>query len=151
MRMQSSRHHLQLFCGLICFALLASTGMAQQRAARSVNPGGSAEGRLMKKKAKEIGLSEKTIAKIDAAIEASSTWESKLREESKDALGKLNEVLLQNLPSEKELMAASDKVGEFASKSRTYKMKSVIKMRSLLTSEQLEKFMEFRKKAAPRR
>ena len=105
----------------------------------------------MKKKAKEIGLSEETIAKIDAAIEASSTWESKLREESKDALGKLNEVLLQNLPSEKELMAASDKVGEFASKSRTYKMKSVIKMRSLLTSEQLEKFMEFRKKAAPRR
>ena len=151
MRLQSSRHHLQLFCGLICFALLASTGMSQQRAARSVNPGGSAEGRLMKKKAKEIGLSEKTIAKIDAAIEASSTWESKLREESKDALGKLNEVLLQNLPSEKELMAASDKVGEFASKSRTYKMKSVIKMRSLLTSEQLEKFMEFRKKAAPRR
>ena len=105
----------------------------------------------MKKKAQEIGLSEETIAKIDAAIEASNTWETELREESKEALGKLNEVLLQNLPSEKDLMAASDKVGELASKSRAYKMKSVIKMRSLLTSEQLEKFMEFRKKAAPRR
>ncbi len=151
MRLQSSRHRLQLCCGLICFALLASTGMAQQRAGRSVNPGGSAEGRLMKKKAKEIGLSEETIAKIDAAIEASNTWEAKLREESKGALGKLNEVLLQNLPSEKELMAASDKVGEYSSKSRAYKMKSVIKMRSLLTPEQLEKFMEFRKKAASRR
>lgn len=151
MRLQSSRHHLQLFCGLICFALLASTGMAQQRTGRSVNPGGSAEGRLMKKKAKEIGLSEETIAKIDAAIEATNTWEANLREESKDALGKLNEVLLQNLPSEKELMAASDKVGALASKSRAYKMKSVIEMRSLLTPEQLEKFMEFRKKAAPRR
>ena len=151
MRLQSSRHRLQLFCGLICIALLASTGMAQQRAGRSVNPGGSAEGRLMKKKAKEIGLSEETIAKIDAAIEATNAWETKLREESKDALGKLNEVLLQNLPSEKELMAASDKVGEYASKSRAYKMKSVIEMRSLLTPEQLEKFMEFRKKATSRR
>ncbi len=151
MRLQSSRHRLQLFCGLICFALLASTGMAQQRTGRSVNPGGSAEGRLMKKKAKEIGLSEETIVKIDAAIEASIAWEAKLREESKDALGKLNEILLKNLPSEKELMAASDKVGEFASKSRAFKMKSVIEMRSLRTSEQLEKFMEFRKKATGRR
>ena len=151
MRLQSSRHHLQLFCGLICIALLASTGMAQQRAGRSVNPGGSAEGRLMKKKATEIGLSEETIAKIDAAIEASNTWEAKLREESKDAFGKLNEVLLQNLPSEKELMAAANKIGKHASKSRALKMKSIIEMRSILTPEQLEKFMKIRKTTIARR
>jgi Spy/CpxP family protein refolding chaperone len=130
-------------------ALLASTAMAQQRSGRS--PGGFAEGRLMKKKAKEIGLSEETVAKIDAVIKAGKAEEAKLREESMAAIVELNELLAQNLPSEKELMAAANKVGANAEKSRELKMKSVIEMRSLLAPEQLEKFMEFRKKATARR
>jgi len=105
----------------------------------------------MKKKAKEIGLSEETIAKIDAAIEASKVEEGKLREASMAAMGELNEMLEKNLPTEKELMAASNKLAEYASKSRELKMKSVIQVRSLLTPEQLEKFMEIRKKVTARR
>ena len=96
-------------------------------------------------------MSEETIAKIDAAIEAIKAEEKKLREENRDALTKLNEVLSKNLPSEKELMAAADKVGELASKSRALKMKSVLEVRSFLTAEQLEKFMELRNKARARR
>ena len=132
-------------------ALLASAAMAQQRARRSNTLGGLAEGRMMKNRAKEIGLSEEVVAKIDAAIEAIKAEEEKLREPSMAAIGELNEVLAKNLPSEKELMAAADKVGENASKSRALKMKSVIEIRSLLTPEQLEKFMEIRKKATTRR
>jgi Spy/CpxP family protein refolding chaperone len=148
MRLHSSRR-LILFCGLMSIALLASTAMAQQRSGRS--PGGFAEGRLMKKKAKEIGLSEETVAKIDAVIKAGKAEEAKLREENLAAIVELNELLAQNLPSEKELMAAAKKVGANAEKSRALKMKSVIEMRSLLAPEQLEKFMEFRKKATARR
>jgi Spy/CpxP family protein refolding chaperone len=125
--------------------------MAQQRSGRITTPGGMAEGRLMKKKATEIGLSEEDVAKIDAAIEAGKAEEKKLREESMAAIAELNEVLAKNLPSEKELMAASDKVGENASKSRVLKMKSVLEMRSLLTPEQLEKFMKIREKMTARR
>lgn len=88
MRLHSSRRRLILFCGLISIALLASTATAQQR---SGTPGGPAEGRLMKKKAKEIGLSEETIAKIDAAIEAGSAEEAQLRKESAAAISELNE------------------------------------------------------------
>ena len=106
---------------------------------------------MMKKQAEKIGLSEEIIAKIDAAIEASKAEETKLRDENRDALAKLNEVLSKNLPSEKELMAAANKVGELASKSRTQKMKSVLEIRSFLTAEQLEKFMEIRNKATARR
>jgi Spy/CpxP family protein refolding chaperone len=135
---------------LISIALLASTAMAQ-RSGRAGTPGGFAEGRLMKKKATEIGLSEEDVAKIDAAIEGGKAEEKKLREESMAAIGELNEVLAKNLPSEKELMAASDKVGENATKSRVLKMKSVIMMRSLLTPDQLEKFMEIRQKMTSRR
>ncbi len=148
MRLHSSRR-LILFCGLMSIALLASTAMAQQRSARS--PGGFAEGRLMKKKATEIGLSEEDVAKIDAVIETGKAEEKTIREESMAAIAELNEILAKNLPSEKELMAAAKKVGANASKSRALKMKSVVAMRSLLTPEQLEKFMEFRKKAAARR
>jgi len=105
----------------------------------------------MKKKTTEIGLSEEDVAKIDAVIETGKAEEKKLREESMAAIAELNEILAKNLPSEKELMAASDKVGENASKSRVLKMKSVIEMRSLLTPEQLEKFMEIRQKMTARR
>ena len=147
MRMRSSRR-LILFCGLMSIALLASTAMAQQRSGRS--PGGFAEGRLMKKKAKEIGLSEETVAKIDAVIKAGKAEETKLRDENMAVIGELNELLAQNLPSEKELMAAANKVGANAEKSRVLKMKSVIEMRSLLSPEQLEKFMEFRRQATAR-
>ena len=86
-----------------------------------------------------------------AAIKAGDAEEAKLRKQSMTAIGELNEILAQNLPSEKELMAASDKVGELATKSRVLKMKSVIEVRSLLTPEQLEKFMEIRKKATAAR
>ena len=150
MRLHSSRR-LILFCGLMSIALLASTAVAQQRARRSAIPGGYAEGHLMKKKAKEIGLSEDTVAKIDAAIEAGKAEEEKLREQGMAAIEELKAVLGKNLPSEKELMAVSDKVGENASKSRLLKMKSVIEMRSLLTPEELEKFMKIRNKITNRR
>jgi Spy/CpxP family protein refolding chaperone len=132
-------------------ALLAATAPAQQRARRSSTPGGFAEGRLMKKKAKELGLSEDTVTKIDAAIKVGKDEEAKLREENKAAIDELEKILAQNLPNEKELMAASNKAAEIASKSRTLKMKSVIEMRSLLTPEQLEKFMEIRQKVSARR
>jgi Spy/CpxP family protein refolding chaperone len=132
-------------------ALLASTAMAQQRSRRSSTPGGFAEGRLMKKNAEDLGLSDEIIAKIDAAIEAGNVEETKFREQGKTAVSELNEVLAKNLPSKKELMAASDKVGENIVKSRTLKMNSVLEMRSLLTPEQLEKFMKLRQKATARR
>ena len=144
-------HRLMFFCALMGIALLAAPALAQQRGGRASTPGGFAEGRLMKKKATELGLSEDTVTKIDAAIEAGKVEETKLREQSKAAIVALNETLAQNRPNEKELLAASDKVGEAASKSRILKMKSVIEIRSLLTDEQLEKFMEFRGKATARR
>ena len=150
MRMQSSRR-LYLFCGLMSIALLASTAMAQQRNRRASTPGGSAEGRIMKRNAEALGLSEEVIAKIDAVIEAGTAEETKIREQTTAAISELNEILKENLPSEKELLAAADKIGKSASASRRLKMKSLIEMRSLLTPEQREKFMELRKKAAGRR
>ena len=105
MRLHSSRR-LILLCGLMSIALLASTAMAQQRSRRSSTPGGSAEGRLMKKNAKDLGLSDEIVAKIDAAIEAGKVEETKLREQGTTAVSELNEVLAKNLPSKKELMAA---------------------------------------------
>ena len=150
--MRSHRsHRLMLFCALMGIALLAAPALAQQRGGRANTPGGLAEGRLMKKKAKEIGLSEETAAKIDAAIEAGKAEEAKYREENVAAIKALNEILVQSRPNEKELMAASAAVGESAGKSRELKMRSIIEMRSLLTDEQLEKFMEIRKKATTRR
>ena len=150
MRLHSSRR-MNLFCVLMSIALLASTAMAQQRGRRSTTPGGLAEGRMMKQKAEELGLSDETLAKIDAALEAGAAEEAKIREQTAAAIDGLNEVLAKKLPSEKELMAAGNKVGESASKARALKLKSVIEMRSLLTPEQLEKFMEHRQKVTSRR
>jgi Spy/CpxP family protein refolding chaperone len=135
----------------VSIGLLASPTLAQNRGGRGNIPGGLAEGRLMKKNATEIGLGEETLKKIDAAIEAGVAEETKLREQSTAAIDELNKLLAQNRPSEKELRAASGKVGEIASKSRELKINSVVAMRALLTDEQLAKFMEIRQKAASRR
>ncbi len=150
MRLHRSRH-LKLFCALMGIALLTGPALAQQRGGRATTPGGLAEGRLMKNRAKEIGLSEETVAKIEAAIEAGKAEEAKHREENAAAVEALNKILSQNRPNEKELMAAAKKVGESAAKSRELKMRTIIEMRSLLTDEQLEKFMEIRGKATSRR
>jgi Spy/CpxP family protein refolding chaperone len=152
MRLQNSRHWtLLLFCGLAGIALLASPTLAQNRGGRSNTPGGFAEGRLMKKNATEIGLSEETIKKIDAAIEVGIAEETKIREQSAAAIEALNGLLATSRPSEKELLAAANKAGELATKSRELKVKSVVEMRSLLTDEQLAKFMEIRQNATSRR
>lgn len=150
MRLHRSRH-LTLFCALLGVVLLAGPALAQQRGGRASTPGGLAEGRIMKRNAKELGLSEDTVSKIDAAIEAGKAEEAKYREENRAAIEALNEVLSQGRPNEKKLMAASARVGESAAKSRELKMRTVIEMRALLTDEQLEKFMEIRGKATSRR
>jgi len=152
MRLQEFRNRT-LLCGLVGLALLASPtfGQTQRRGQRGNIPGGFAEGRLMKKHAKEIGLSEETLKKIDAAIEAGTAEETKLREESAAAIEELNTLLAENRPSEKKLLATAGKVGEIASKSRVLKVKSVVEMRALLTDEELAKFMEIREKVAARR
>ena len=106
---------------------------------------------MMKNNAAEIGLSEETLVKIDAAIEKGTAEEDALRDATAAAVSELNDILSQNLPKEEELLAAARKVGETASKSREVKMKGVIEMRSLLTAEQLEKFMALRKRATRRR
>ncbi len=150
MRQFASRH-LIVFCALLAAGLLAATADAQQRAQGGMTPGGIAEGRLMKKSAKELELSEEILAKIDASIAADTAEEEKFREMNTVAVTELSEILAQKMPSEKALMAASDKVGEIASKSRALKMKSVIRVRSLLTKEQLDKFMAIRGEAVGRR
>jgi Spy/CpxP family protein refolding chaperone len=150
MRLDLSRC-FTLLCALLAASSIAAGAHAQARQSRLNTPGGIAEGRLMKQHASELGLSEEVIAKIDASIEADTAEEKKLRELSVAALEDLNKVLAQKMPSEKDLMAASDKVGEIASKSRELKMKSVIRVRSLLTPEQLDKFIELRAQVTERR
>jgi len=149
MRFYTSRQ-LVLFCALMSIVLLASTATAQRRG-RPNSPGNFSEGQLMKRNAKDLGLSEEVIAKIDAAIEAAKADEEKIREQSLAALAELNGKLDENLPNEKELLAAARKLGESTAKTRELKVKFVVQVRSLLTPEQLEKHMEIRGKLNRRR
>jgi Spy/CpxP family protein refolding chaperone len=105
----------------------------------------------MKRNAKDLGLSEEVVAKIDAAIEAGKVEEAKIREQSLAALAELNEKLGENLPNEKELLAATRKIGESTTKTRELRVKFILQVRSLLTPEQLEKHMEHRRKLNRRR
>jgi len=148
------RQHLRTMtvsCAALSLVLLAAPALSQRRGSRGSVPGGFAEGRLMKKHAKEIGLSEETLKKIDAAIEAGTAEETKLRDESTAAIDEMHKLLEESRPSQKELLAAAAKVGEIATKSRNLKVKSVVEMRALLTDEELAKFMEIRRKVAARR
>ena len=143
----SAANPILFLCGLLAFVSLAVTAHAQPRPRRPADTA-FAEGRLMKQMAEELGLSEAVLAKIDAAATDAKAEEEKLRTQTLAAIDELNDLLTQSLPSEKALLAATGKLGDLAAESRMAKMRYNLKVRSLLTPEQLKTFMESRNKAA---
>ena len=118
---------------------------AQQRGRQSL-PWGLAEARLMQEKAEVLELSEETLAALEAVVAEVKPEDEKLIEARQAAFVKLDALLAEDLPDEKAVMQASDALGAAAKQSRELKLRCSLKVRSLLTSEQLSKFMEIRAK-----
>ena len=110
-------------------------------------PAGLAEARLVKEKAKELGVSEDTLAKVDALSKETRAQEEELRTRLREATQKVRKLLDENRPDEKALLETSALASKISRETRLLRLQCSLKVRALLSDEQLGKFMEIRKKA----
>jgi len=140
-----SIRYFLLISTILALVSCSIAAQAQQRGRQSF-PWGLAEARLMQEKAEVLELSEETLAALEAVVAEVKPEDEKLIEARQAAFVKLDALLAEDLPDEKAVMQASDALGAAAKQSRELKLRCSLKVRSLLTSEQLSKFMEIRAK-----
>jgi Spy/CpxP family protein refolding chaperone len=140
---------------LALVALLAGSAFAQgrQQGRQRVTgfPPGLAEARLIKETSKEIGVGEETLKKLEKLVAEIRAEEEKFQAKTREARSKVQALLDQSRPDEPELLAAVGAVSAATLKAREHGAKASLRIRALLTKEQLGKFMEMRKKAMERR
>jgi Spy/CpxP family protein refolding chaperone len=114
-------------------------------------PPGLAEARLIREMPEEIGVSKETLEKLEKLVTEVRAEEEEIHRRTTEARAKVQALLDQPRPSEKELVAAVGAASVVAREGRELKVKTSLRIRAFLTDEQLEKFMEIRSKAMARR
>jgi hypothetical protein len=110
-------------------------------------PPGLAEARLVKEKAKEIGVGEETLEKLEALVAETRAKDQELAAQHKEENGKVLVLLDEGRPNEKALLETSALGAKVFQEIRVLKLQVTLKVRALLNEEQLAKFMEIREKA----
>lgn len=139
---------LLLVAAVALVAALGFPAQAQRRAANRASgfPAGLAEVRLIKEKAKEIGVNEETLMKLDALASETRAKEDELRARVLEGTKKVQVLLDQNRPDEKAVLDLSAAASRISRETRVLRLQCSLKARALLTDKQLGKFMEIRRK-----
>jgi len=110
-------------------------------------PPGMAELRLVNEMSAEIGVDEELSKKLDVMAKEFRAEESRLTEEMREATTKVSKLLDTGRPGDKAVIEAATAASAVARETRLNRLRLTLKLRSLLTDEQLAKFMEMRTKA----
>jgi Spy/CpxP family protein refolding chaperone len=121
------------------------------RARRPSFPPGLAEARLIRERAEVIGAGEETLEKLEKLVAEIRAKEEELRNRTVETENQVRTLLDENLPDEKALLAAGGVGSEVARETRRLRLQTSLRVRALLTKEQLVKFMELREKAFSKR
>lgn len=136
---------------LALVASLSGSAFAQGRDNTPGFPPGLAEARLIREMPEEIGVNEETLKKLEELVTEIKAKEKELQAKLVEARDVVEALLDQSRPDEKELTAAVGASSAVMRQTRELYVKSTVRIRALLTKEQLEKFMEIRKKAMKKR
>jgi hypothetical protein len=121
----------------------------QKKKQRSLSfPPGLAEARLVKEMAKEIGVGEETLEKLEALVTETRAKDQELAAQLKEENNKVLVLLREGRPNEKAVLETSALGAKVFQDIRVLKLQVTLKVRALLNEEQLAKFMEIREKAA---
>ncbi len=138
---------LRIAVALALVALLAASAYAQPRQRLPSFPPGLAEARLIEERPEQVGVGEETLEKLEKLVTEIREKEEKLRSRTVEAENQVRVLLADNLPDEKALLAAGHAGSGVARETRELRLRSSLRVRALLTKDQLEKFMELRKEA----
>ncbi len=139
---------------LALVASLSGSAFAQGRPRFAPLPGfppGLAEAKLIRQNPEEIGVGEETLEKLEKLVAEIRAEDDELAGKVVEARMKTEALLDQSRPDEKELIAAVGAAQAVARQTREHVVRSTLRIRALLTKEQLEKFMEVRKNAFTKR
>ena len=146
-----TRSPLRTAAALALVALVSASAQAQPANRRPGFPPGLAEARLIRERSEAIGIGEETLAKLEALATETREKEEELRTRTVEAENGVRELLDENMPTEKALMDAGLVGWTVARDTRELRLRTSLRVRALLTKEQLAKFMELRKKAMAKR
>ncbi len=99
---------------------------------------------MFKEHAERLGLDEKTLADIQKVVETSQTRSGELKSEMRTAYLELHTLLSQDLPKERDVMKLAERIGKLDTEKRKQRLAAVLKVRSLLTSEQRAELVKIR-------
>jgi Spy/CpxP family protein refolding chaperone len=136
---------------LALVASLPGSAIAQGPQRAPGFPPGLAEARLIREMPEEIGVDEKTLEKLEKLVEEIRAKEAALKGEVIEAHAKTMALLDQSMPDEKEVIAAVGAASAVARQTREHRALASLRIRALLTKEQLEKFMDIRRKTITKR
>jgi Spy/CpxP family protein refolding chaperone len=138
---------LRISAALALAASIAASAHAQPPDRNPAFPPGLAEARLVKEQAKAIGVGEETLEKLEKLVAEVKEKEGELRARTVESGNRVRVLLDENMPDEKTLMEAAGVGSDVAGETRRLRLGTSLRVRALLTKEQLEKFMELRKEA----
>ncbi len=136
---------------LLLIASLSGSAFAQRPRRSTAFPPGLTEARLIREMSEEIGVGEETLEKLEKLVAEIRAKDEEHKGKIVEARNKAEALLDQSRPDEKELMAAVGAASGVARQTRELRVRASLRIRALLTQEQLEKFMEVRKKAFAKR
>jgi Spy/CpxP family protein refolding chaperone len=153
-----SGHRIPLFLGLAAIVLFSFSVYEEARGMDPADFGWSAfrgqprssgrplrfgltEGRLLVGNAEALELTDETVAAIKKALKEQEALEAEAVEEQVAAYRALNALLDEGLPSEEDLLKAGRGTADATTKIRDLRMGFSLKVRGLLTPEQLESYM----------
>jgi Spy/CpxP family protein refolding chaperone len=141
-----------LIAGVLALvASLSGSAFAQRPGVGPGFPPGLAEARLIRERPEEIGVGEETLKELEKLVAEIKAKEKELKAKLVEARNAVDPLLDQNRPDEKKLTAAVGATSAVMRQTRELVVQSSVRIRALLTDEQLEKFMELRKKAMKKR
>jgi Spy/CpxP family protein refolding chaperone len=140
------------FAGVIALVTsLSLSAFAQGSGRNTVFPPGLAEARLIKEMPEEVGVDEEMLEKLEKLVEEIRAKDKELEGKLIEARRKVMAMLDEARPDEKKLMAAVGVSNGLARQARELRIGASLRIRALLSDEQLEKFMEIRAKAMEKR
>ena len=136
---------------LALVASLSGSAFAQGSERSLAYPPGVAEARLIREMSEEIGVDEETLEKVEKLVVEIRAKDEELKGKVIEARNEVMALLDIGRPDEKKLMAAVGAAAGVARQTRELQVNGSVRIRALLTEDQLEKFMEVRTKAMERR
>lgn len=98
----------------------------------------------------ELGLDAQTLAQVDALLDASRAKKRTLRRQLREAREQMHGLLAAEEPQEAELLEQADRIGGLRTELRKAQLKTMLRVRALLSPEQRTKLLE-RLNKGPRR